>query len=114
MGNEMRPPARGPRISHMATRKSSNSSSKKSGAKKATSAKKSTTAGKTSKRTVIEPHKGDRRYVRRNKKGEFKKEVNVGRSLAADRRRKSKTHVPKGEGDRGETSKPGILARIFG
>jgi len=120
MGNEMRPPARGPRISHMATRKSSSGSSgKKSGAKKAagrktTSAKKSTTAGKTSKRTVIEPHKGDRRYVRRNKKGEFKKEVNVGRSLAADRRRKSKTHVPKGEGDRGETSKPGILARIFG
>jgi hypothetical protein len=25
---------------------------------------------KTSKRTVIEPHKGDRRYVRRNKKGQ--------------------------------------------
>ena len=104
----------------MATRKSSSSSSsKKSGAKKATArkttgAKKSSTARKTSKRTLIEPHKGDRRYVRRNKKGEFKKEVNVGRSLAADRRRKSKTQVPKGEGDRGETSKPGILAKIFG
>ena len=69
---------------------------------------------KRSKRTVIEPRKGDRRYVRRNKKGEFKKEVNVGRSLAADRRRKSKTRVPKGEGDGGETGKPGILTRIFG
>ena len=109
--------ARAANQSYMATRKSS--SSRKSGAKKATgrkttSAKKSTTAGKTSKRTVIEPRKGDRRYVRRNKKGEFKKEVNVGRSLAADRRRKSKTRVPKGEGDRGETGKPGILQRIFG
>src|SRR5437762_3922820 len=39
----------------------------------------------TSKRTVIQPRKGDRRYVRRNKAGQFKKEVSVGRSLAADR-----------------------------
>ena len=101
----------------MATPKSS--SSKRSGAKKTTSrkttsAKKRTAARKTSKRTVIEPRKGDRRYVRRNKKGEFKKEVNVGRSLAADRRRKSKTKVPKGQGDRGETEKTGILSKIFG
>ena len=102
----------------MATRKSS--SNKRSGAKKTTGrkttrAKKRTTASKTSKRTVLEPRKGDRRYVRRNKKGEFKKQVNVGRSLAADRRRKSKTKVPKGQGDRGETGKKkGILEKIFG
>jgi len=38
-----------------------------------------------SKRELIEPHKGDKRYVRRDDKGHFKKEVNVGRSLAADR-----------------------------
>jgi hypothetical protein len=62
-------------------------------------------ARKTSKRTVIEPHKGDRRFVRRNKQGEFKKEVNVGRSLAADRRRKSKTKVKKGQGDRGDVKR---------
>lgn len=60
---------------------------------------------KTSKRTVIEPHKGDRRYVRRNKAGEFKKEVSVGRSLAADRRRKAKSKVAKGQGDRGDTTR---------
>jgi len=30
---------------------------------------------KTSKRSILEPHKGDRRYERRNKKGEFKKEL---------------------------------------
>jgi hypothetical protein len=59
----------------------------------------------TSKRTVIEPKKGDRRYVRRNKKGEFKKEVSVGRSLAADRKRKAKTKVPKGQGDRGDVKR---------
>jgi hypothetical protein len=61
------------------------------------------TRRKTSKRTLIEPHKADRRYVRRNKKGQFKAEVNVGRSLATDRRRKSKTKAAKGQGDRGDT-----------
>jgi len=57
---------------------------------------------KTSKRTVIEPHSGDRRYVRRNQQGEFKKEVKVGRSLSADRRRTAKATVKKGQGDRGD------------
>ena len=38
-------------------------------------------------RTLIEPHKGDKRFVRR-KKGKFtSKQVSVGRSLAADRRK---------------------------
>ena len=60
---------------------------------------------KTSKRTVIEPRKGDRRYVRRNKKGEFKKEVKVGTSLAADRKRKAKSKVKKGQGDRGDVKR---------
>ena len=44
----------------------------------------------------------DKRYVRRTKKGEFKKVVDVGRSLAADRRSKAKTKVKKGAGDRGD------------
>ena len=57
---------------------------------------------KTSKRTLIEPHKGDKRYVRRNKAGEFTKQVSVGRSLAADKRRTAKTKAPKGQGDRGD------------
>jgi hypothetical protein len=53
-------------------------------------------------RELIEPHKGDKRYVRR-RKGKFtKSQVNVGRSLAADRRTKSKTIAKKGEGDRGD------------
>lgn len=63
------------------------------------------TKSKTSKRTLIEPHKGDRRYVRRNKKGEFSNVVDVGRSLAADRRSKSKTKAKPGQGDRGDVKR---------
>ena len=63
------------------------------------------TKSKTSKRTVIEPHKGDRRYVRRNKKGQFKDVVDVGRSLAADRKRTAKTKVKTGQGDRGDVKR---------
>jgi hypothetical protein len=66
---------------------------------------------KTSKRTVIEPRKGPRRYVRRNKTGQFKKEVNAGRSLATDRRRKAKTKVAKGQGDRGDTKRGSNVVR---
>ena len=60
---------------------------------------------RTGKRTMIEPRKGDKRYVRRNKKGQFKSEVNVGRSLSADRKRKAKKTVAKGQGDRGDTAR---------
>jgi hypothetical protein len=53
-------------------------------------------------RTQIEPHKGDKRYVRR-KGGKFaKSQDDVGRSLAADRRKDAKTKVKSGEGDRGD------------
>jgi hypothetical protein len=53
-------------------------------------------------RELIEPKKGDKRFVRRNKKGEFTESDDVGRSLVADRRTKAKTIVKKGEGDRGD------------
>jgi hypothetical protein len=51
---------------------------------------------------VIETHKGDKRYVRRNKQGQFKENDDVGRSLSQDRKRKAKTVAKKGEGDRGD------------
>ena len=44
----------------------------------------------------------DKRYVRRNAKGQFKESDDVGRSLAADRRTKAKTKVKPGQGDRGD------------
>ena len=53
-------------------------------------------------RELIEPAKGDKRYVRRDADGQFKKEVDVGKSLAADQRQKSATKVKKGDGDRGD------------
>jgi hypothetical protein len=38
------------------------------------------------KRTLIEPYKGDKRYIRRAADGEFThKQVDVAKSLAADR-----------------------------
>jgi hypothetical protein len=44
----------------------------------------------------------DKRYVRRDEQGKFKESVDVGRSLAADRRQRAKTTAKKGEGDRGD------------
>jgi len=57
---------------------------------------------KTTKRQLIAP-KGSIRYVRRDAKGQFKKEVSVGRSLAVDKRKQAKNEVLKGQGDRGDT-----------
>ena len=54
------------------------------------------------RRELIEPHKGDKRYVRRNPKGEFKESDDVGRSLATDRRTEAKSIVKSGQGDRGD------------
>jgi hypothetical protein len=54
-------------------------------------------------RELIEPHKGEKRYLRRGKKRKFtSKQADVGRSLSADQRSKAKTIVKKGEGDRGD------------
>jgi hypothetical protein len=44
----------------------------------------------------------DKRFVRRDEKGQFKESVDVGRSLAADRTQHAKTKAKKGEGDRGD------------
>ena len=47
----------------------------------------------------------DKRYVKRNEDGTFKESDDVGRSLAADRRRKAKTTVKAGYGDQGDQAK---------
>ena len=44
----------------------------------------------------------DKRYVRRNEKGQFKESDDVGRSLSQDVRRKAKTVVKSGYGDKGD------------
>jgi hypothetical protein len=53
------------------------------------------------KRELIAP-RGDKRFVRRGKGGEFKESDNVSRSLSADRRRKAKKKAKSGQGDRGD------------
>ncbi len=57
-----------------------------------------------SKRELINTGK-DKRYVRRDAQGRFKEVVNVGRSLAADRRRQAKTTSKPGQGDRGDRAR---------
>lgn len=44
----------------------------------------------------------DKRYIRRDEKGQFKESDDVGRSHAADQRQHAKTKSRKGEGDRGD------------
>ena len=58
-----------------------------------------------SKRELVEPHKGDKRYVRRDQRGRIKESDDVGRSLTADRRTKAKTVPKPGQGDRGDRSR---------
>jgi hypothetical protein len=44
----------------------------------------------------------DKRFVRRDAEGKFKDVVDVGKSLAADRRQHSDTKVKSGQGDKGD------------
>lgn len=55
-----------------------------------------------SKRELIEPNAGDKRYVRRDEDGRFKESADVGKSLAADQRQHAKTDAGRGQGDRGD------------
>jgi hypothetical protein len=54
---------------------------------------------------LIEPRKGDKRYVRRDTKGQFKEVDDVGRSLSQDRKRTANTVAKKGEGDKGDRNR---------
>ena len=63
-------------------------------------------AVKTGKRELIDTG-ADKRFVKRRKDGTFKESVDVGRSLVADRRSKSKTVAKPGYGDQGDQPKRG-------
>lgn len=64
------------------------------------SAKKSTARKPAAKRELINTGT-DKRYVRRNAKGEFKSSDDVGRALSKDVKQRAK-RVVKGQGDRGD------------
>ena len=55
-----------------------------------------------SKRELIEPHKGDKRFVRRDEAGKFKESDDVSRSPSKAVRQNAKTVVKSGQGDRGD------------
>ena len=44
----------------------------------------------------------DKRFVRRDAKGQFNESDDVGKSLAQDQRRDSNTKPKRGEGDKGD------------
>ena len=63
--------------------------------------KKPATKKSSDKRTLIAPN-GDKRYIKRNEKGQIKESDDVGKSLSQDRKRKAKTKVKPGYGDQGD------------
>lgn len=54
-----------------------------------------------SKREEIAPN-GDKRYIRRNAKGQIKTSVEEGASLSTDARQNAKHDAGPGQGDRGD------------
>ena len=64
-------------------------------------AKLEVTAMATGKRELIDTGT-DKRYVRRDEKGQFDEVVDVGRSLSQDRKRQAEHESKPGHGDRGD------------
>jgi hypothetical protein len=59
------------------------------------------TRKRAAKRELIDTST-DKRYVRRDTRGQFKESDDVGRSTAQDRKRNAKARTQKGHGDRGD------------
>lgn len=55
-----------------------------------------------SKRELIEPNLGDKRYVRRDKNGEIDHSVDLNKSLSQDDQHNSKKTTKPGQGDKGD------------
>ena len=68
---------------------------------KKTTVKKTAGRKKAAKRELIDTG-SDKRFVRRGAAGKFKESDDVGKSLSVDRRKKAKTKVKSGQGDKGD------------
>ncbi len=55
-----------------------------------------------SDRELNEPHKGDKRYVRRDEKGQIEESVDVSKSLSQDAKHHAATKKPRNQGDKGD------------
>ena len=60
------------------------------------------TAGRKAARRKPIKSNIDEPFVRRGARGKFKESDDVGKSLPADRRKKAKTKVKSGQGDKGD------------
>ena len=56
----------------------------------------------SSKRELIEPTPGDKRYIRRNDDGQIETSVDLNRSLSQDDRHNAKETSEPGQGDHGD------------
>jgi hypothetical protein len=54
------------------------------------------------RREQIEPNKGDKRFIRRDEKGQIAETDDVSRSLSQDVRHNAKTVSKPGHGDKGD------------
>jgi len=64
--------------------------------------KNTTTARRSAAQRELIDTGADKRYVRRDAKGQFKESDDVGRSLAQDRPRKAANTAKRGQGDKGD------------
>ena len=63
------------------------------------------------KRELIEPNPGDKRYIRRDAKGQIGESVDVGKSLAQDVRKRAKSVAKPGQGDKGDRAEKVLTTR---
>ena len=56
----------------------------------------------SSKRELIEPNEGDKRYVRRDEDGKFTDSVDLHKSLSRDDKKDAKKTSKPGQGDKGD------------
>jgi hypothetical protein len=70
----------------------------------AKSTKKAAAKAGSNKRSLIAPN-GDKRYIKRNEKGQIKESDDVGKSLSQDVKQTAKKKVKPGYGDQGDQPK---------
>jgi hypothetical protein len=58
------------------------------------------------KRELIEPHAGDKRYIRRDDAGRIDEVDDLRRSLGQDLRKEAQAISHRGQGDRGDGAEP--------
>ena len=84
------------------TKSSKKSSTKKASSKQQASGRPAKKKAKKARRRELIDTGTDKRFVRRDERGQFDEVDDVGRSLSQDRKRKAKTTAKPGQGDKGD------------